>query len=201
MRVEGAQVTVDYFDVLGLPQRLGRAFTRASDAAGAEPLVVLGHDMWVQQFASDPQVVNRRSRINGVPHTVVGVMPAAFDYPEGAKAWVLSPRPVPLPPIDVPGDLLESRDVHYFKAIGRLKTWRHRRAGPAGSRPRSPPIRPAVPAEQRAGGRRGRAAAGLIVGDVRSALLMLLAAVGVVLLIACANIASLLLARGVGAPS
>ena len=61
VRVEGAQVTVDYFDVLGVPAALGRAFTRASDAAGGEPLVVLGHDMWVQQFASDPQVVNRRS--------------------------------------------------------------------------------------------------------------------------------------------
>jgi predicted permease len=198
VRVEGVQVTVDYFDVLGVPAALGRAFTRASDAARGEPLVVLGHNMWVQQFASDPQVVNRRPRINGIPHTVIGVMPAAFDYPEGAQAWVLSPRPVPLPPIDVPGDLLESRDVHFFKAIGHL------RPGVTTAQAQADLLAIAEDQSRRFPQSNGGRAVTVeplrdsIVGDVRSALLMLLSAVGVVLLIACANVASLLLARGSG---
>ena len=100
---------------------MGRTFSRAADGTTNEPLVVLSHAAWTGQFASDPQTVNRRVRINGTSHTVVGVMPASFDYPEGAKAWVLSPKAVPLPPIDVTGDLLESRGVHYFQAVARLR--------------------------------------------------------------------------------
>jgi putative ABC transport system permease protein len=137
-------------------------------------------------------------RFNNVPHTVVGVMPASFDYPEGAKAWVLSPKPVPLPPIDVSGELLESRDVHYFQAVARL------RPGVTADGARADLM--AIAADQarrfpESNGGRGIAIEPLhekIVGDVRSALLMLLGAVGVVLLIACANVASLLLARASG---
>ena len=65
--------------------------------------------------------MGRLLKINGVPHTVVGVMPDGFDYPLGSRAWLLSPRPVPLPPLDVEGDLLAQRDVRYFLAVGRLK--------------------------------------------------------------------------------
>jgi putative ABC transport system permease protein len=198
VRVPGAQVTVDYFDVFGLPAALGRTFGRGADATSSEPLIVLSRAAWVEQFGSDPQIITRRVRVNGVPHTVVGVMPAAFDYPEGARAWVLSSKPVPDPPIDVPGVLLESRDVHYFQAVGRLRpgvTLANARADLA-----------AIAAEQtrrfpESNGGRGVAMESLhdrIVGDVRGALLLLLGAVGVVLLIACANVASLVLARGSG---
>lgn len=197
-RVAGGLVTVDYFDVLGMPAALGRTFSRAADGATSEPLVVLSHDAWQKYFGADPQTVSRRVGINGVPHTVVGVMPPSFDYPEDAKAWVLSPQPVPLPPIDVPGDLIESRGVHYFLAIGRLKpdvTPEHASADLA-----------AIASDQarrfpESNGGRGAAVEPLhdrIVGDVREALFVLLAAVGVVLLIACANVASLLLARASG---
>ena len=198
VRVQGDLVTVDYFEVFGMPAALGRTFTRAADGTANEPLVVLSHDVWTVQFASDPQTVNRRVRVNGVPHTVVGVMPAAFDYPEGAKAWVLAPKGVPLPPIDVSGDLLESREVHYFQAVGRLRP---------GVTPEQARADLAALAEDQArrfpasNSGRGVGIQPLhekIVGDVRGALLMLLAAVGLVLLIACANVASLLLARASG---
>ena len=196
MRLHGTQVTVDYFDVFGMRAAVGRTFAKAGDSSTTEPLVVLSHALWVQQFASDPQVVNRRPRINGVPHTVVGVMPAAFDYPEGSRAWVLSPKPVPLPPIDVPGDLLESRDVHYFQAVARVRpdaTLEQTRTELAAI---SEDLGRRFPQSNSGRGMSAYSLHETIVGDVREALLMLLGAVGVVLLIACANVASLLLARG-----
>nr|MDP9324658.1 ADOP family duplicated permease [Acidobacteriota bacterium] len=198
VRVSGALVTTDYFDVFGMPAALGRTFSRAIDGNTNEPLVVLSHAAWTEQFSADPQIVSQRGRINGVAHTIVGVMPAAFAYPAGAKAWVLSAKAVPLPPLDIAGDLLESRGVHYFMAIGRL------RPGVTSEQARADL---AVIAESQArrfpesNGGRGIAIQPLrerIVGDVRDALYMLLAAVGVVLLIACANVASLLLARASG---
>jgi len=198
VRVHGTRVTVDYFDVFGTPAEIGRTFDRAGDAKTSEPLVILSHMAWMQQFASDPQIPGRRVRIDGVPHTVVGVMPASFNFPEGSKAWVLSAKSVPPPPIDVPGDLVSDRNVHYFQAVGRLK----------------PSVTPdlartdlgavASDLSQRfpeSNGGRGISVLALqekMVGDVRMVLLLLLGAVGVVLLIACANIASLLLARASG---
>jgi putative ABC transport system permease protein len=198
VRLSGTLVTVDYFDVFGMPAALGRTFSRSIDQASNEPLVVLSHAAWTQQFSADPQIVMRRVRINDVAHTIVGVMPASFAYPQGAKAWVLSPRPVPLPPLDIAGDLLESRGVHYFMAIGRL------RPGMALEQARADLEGLAENQARRfpeSDGGRSVALQPLqerIVGDVRDALYMLLAAVGVVLVIACANVASLLLARASG---
>ena len=198
VRVSGALVTTDYFDVFGMPAALGRTFSRAIDGSANEPLVVLSHAAWTEQFSADPQIVNQRVRINGVAHTIVGVMPASFAYPDGAKAWVLSTKAVPLPPLDISGDLLESRGVHYFMAVARLRP---------GVTPAQAQADLAVIADSQArrfpesNGGRGVAIQPLrerVVGDVRDALYMLLAAVGVVLLIACANVASLLLARASG---
>ena len=195
VRISGALVTVDYFDVLGVRAALGRPFGRAADAGTAEPLVVLSDDTWRHHFAADPTVVNTRVRINGVPHTVVGVMPAGTGYPEEAQAWVLSSKPVPVPPIDVAGDLLASRGVHYIKAIGRLL--------PGVNVEQGRQDLAAIAAQQASRFAESNSGRGIalrrlrdeIVGDVRAPLLLLLGAVGLVLLIACANVASLLLAR------
>jgi putative ABC transport system permease protein len=198
VRVSGTLVTADYFDVFGMSAELGRTFSRAVDGKTTEPLVVLAHSTWVQRFSADPQIAGRRARINGVVHTVVGVMPPLFAYPEGTKAWVLSAKAVPLPPLDIQGDLLENRDVHYFKAIARLKDGVTLAEAGADL---------SVLAEGQArrfpqsNGGRGAAIEPLqerIVGKVRDALYLLLYAVGLVLLIACANIASLLLVRATG---
>ncbi len=197
VRISGALVTIDYFDVLGVAALQGRTFG-AADAGSTEPRAVISAKTWRDTLASDPAVIGRLLRINGVPHTVMGVMPESFDYPLGARAWLLSSRPVPPPPFDVEGDLLEQREIQYFLAIGRLKpsvTLAQAQAevtaiaaDMAKRYPRSNQSQSALvePLHER------------IVGNVRRALLVLLGAVTVVLLIACANVASLLLARGSG---
>ncbi|MEN3336606.1 MAG: hypothetical protein V7647_282 [Acidobacteriota bacterium] len=195
VRVSGALVTVDYFDVLGTPAALGRTFSRAADAGTAEPLVVLSDDAWRDHFGGDPAVVNTRVRVNGIPHTVAGVMPPGVGYPGEAQAWVLSSKPVPVPPIDVAGDLLASRGVHYIKAIGRLL--------PGVTVQQGQQDLTTIAAQQATRFAESNAGRGIavrrlrdeIVGEVRAPLLLLLGAVGLVLLIACANVASLLLAR------
>ncbi|MBA2257532.1 MAG: ABC transporter permease, partial [Acidobacteria bacterium] len=198
VRVTGALVTVDYFDVFGTPAAMGRTFIRATDGATAEPLAVVSHESWQQSMGSDPGAIGRRLRINGIPHTVIGVMPASFDYPEGAQAWLLSPRPVPLPPIDVRGDLLESRSVVYFQAVGRLKTGTTAAQAQLDLGAIGDSMARRFPETNAGRGVTVQKLHDRIVGDVRDALLLLFGAVGVVLLIACANVASLLLARASG---
>jgi putative ABC transport system permease protein len=194
-RVASAIVTVDYFDVFAMPARLGRTFTAASDRGTAEPLVVLSETTWKRELAGDPAAAGRRIKINGTPHTILGVMPGAFDYPDDTGIWVLSPLVVPTSPLNLPGDLLTMRDVHYFEVVARLKPGvslgtahaelgaladRQARDFPDSNKDRLLGVRPL---------------SDVIVGGVRPALLMLLGAVGLVLLIACANVASLLLVR------
>jgi putative ABC transport system permease protein len=232
VRVTGALVTVDYFEVLGREATLGRAFTRAVDDGRQDPVAVLSYPAWRDTLASDPAIVGRLVRINGVPHTVLGVMPEGFDYPLGARAWVLSPLPVPPPPVDVSGDLLEERQIQYFQAVGRIVSTPNSQLPTPNSQTPTPNSQTPTPNAQtptltpnsrvtiegvraelaaiaadaatqypQTNANRGVFVEPLretIVGDVRSALLVLLAAVAVVLLIACANVASLLLARASG---
>ena len=195
--IQGAWVTSEFFDVLGAPPFLGRAFTRGQSGAGGEKLIVLSHAAWQQLYGDDAAVVGRRLRVSGEAYTVAAVMRPGFAWPQGAKFWLLSPLAVPPAPIDVK-DPLTNRDVQYFQAIGRLKsgvtladaqqdlkalgtTIQEQHAGTSGGREvRASPIR-----EQ-------------LVGGVRDALLVIQGAVGLVLLIACANVSSLLIARATG---
>jgi putative ABC transport system permease protein len=196
--IRGAIVTAGYFDVFGVQPIAGRAFSAASGAEATEPLVVLNETAWTQQLSSDPTAVGRPIRINGVAYTVIGIMPRSFDYPARSHVWVLSPKPVPTPSVDVEGDLLENRDIRYFSAVARLKP------GVTIAQAQADLSSIARDLAQRFPQSDARSAIALqrlrerIVGDVERVILLLLGAVGVVLLIACANIASLLLARASG---
>jgi putative ABC transport system permease protein len=194
-REAGAIVTADFFDVFGMAAARGRTFSRAADGATAEPLVVLSHDAWTKHFASDAQVVGTRARINAVAHTVVGVMPPAFRYPESAQLWVLSPKPVPTPPIDVRGELLESRGVRFFMAVARLRPEVSREQAHADLTTIAQDLSQRFPTSNAGRGVWLEPLHDRLVGNVRRALLVLLGGVAVVLLIACANVSSLLLAR------
>jgi putative ABC transport system permease protein len=195
VRVTGAHVTIDYFDVLGSRAALGRTFSRSADAGRTDPAAILSQRTWRDTLASDPGAVGRLVRINGVPHSIIGVMPDGFEYPLGASAWILSPLPVPPPPFDVEGDLLEERNIQYFLAIGLRKPDATVEQAQAELETIASDIGRRNPKTSAARGIRVEPLHDRIVGDVRLALLVLLGAVAVVLLIACANVASLLLAR------
>jgi predicted permease len=190
-------VTADYFDVFGVPPVAGHTFSGMASGA-SEPVVAINEAAWAQYLGSDPNAVGRSIRINGVAHTVVGIMPRSFDYPDRSNLWVLSPKPVPPPSMDVQGDLLTNRDVQYFLGVARLKPGMSIAQAEADLSTVTKRLAQQFPKSH---ARRGVALQRLheqVVGDVQRTILLLLAAVGAVLLIACANIASLLLARASG---
>ena len=193
-QLEGLYVTADFFDVLGVPAALGRTFRRSQDARSSERLAVLSHRAWEQVFGSSPSAVGARVPINGEPHTVVGVMPPRAEWPESARMWVLSTKDVPPSPLDIAG-MDADRDIRYFEAIARVRPNVSLEQAQDDVKRVGTAIQQAHPntsagRELRLGPIREQ-----IVGGVREALLILQTAVGLVLLIACANVSSLLIAR------
>jgi putative ABC transport system permease protein len=196
-QLQSSWVTSEFFDVLGTPPALGRTFTRSQNGARGEKLVVLSSTAWQQLFGGDAAAVGRGLRINGDSYSVAAVMPATFHFPPGADLWLLSSLPVPPSPIEVK-DPLTNRDVQYFQAVGRLK------AGVTLADARQD-LRLVASAIQQQNARtsagrdmRAKPIRDDLVGDVRDALLVIQGAVGLVLLIACANVSSLLIARATG---
>ena len=192
-QLEGALVTIDFFDVLGVRAALGRAFSRTTDKLG-DRVVVLSDQAWQRLFARSPQAIGQAVRVDAQSYSVIGVLPPKADWPEGSQLWLLSAKEVPPSPLDV-NDPTADRDVRYFEAIGRL------RPGVTVQQAQDDLHRVALSIQkqhpQTAAGRDVRVVPlrEEIVGDIRWALLVLQFAVGLVLLIACANVSSLLLAR------
>jgi putative ABC transport system permease protein len=193
IQVGAAYVTPGFFEVVGTPAEIGRPL---SSAAPTGKQVVLSHDAWHDLFQEDPSAVGATVRVNGDPYMVVGVMVDGFRWPADARVWVLSDKKVPPSPIDY-GDDPTHRDVRYFEAVARLRPdWSIAKAqGDLDS------VAAELAREHPATDDRDLKILPLreeLVGDVRPALIVLQGAVGVVLLIACANVSSLLLARTFG---
>ena len=192
-RLEAARVSASFFSILRAQPVLGRAFLPGEDQPGNNMVAVLSHALWQRRFGSDPAIINRQITLNGASYTVVGVMPASFETPRFTNAILAEPELwAPFAP-NLKDWTRDGRAVD--AAVARLK--------------------PGVTLEQAAGEMK-RIAAELeqqypksntgqsvsvaslhesLVGKSRTALLVLLCAVGFVLLIACANVANLLLAR------
>jgi putative ABC transport system permease protein len=184
-------VSEPFFDVLGSVPVLGRTFVPDDHRSGAGKVVVIGYSLWRELFGSDPASVGRSMVLDGDAHTVVGVMPPDFRYPEGADMWT------PVEPA-VPKEAIETRRLYWMVAVGRMRPGVDvetataalnatigalaREFGPEGANPFRAVVRPLV---------------GEVLGTTRQALLLLLGAVGAVLFIACANVANLLLSRSV----
>jgi predicted permease len=195
-RLVGAEVTSGFFDVFGTPAALGRTLRANSDRPG-DRLAVLGHGAWQRVFGSDPSVVGRSVRFGSVPMTVVGVMPESFAWPVDAEAWVLSDIVVPAPPLPMP-ELLTQRGLSYLDVVARLQPTVTLAAAQADLDTIGRRLAEAFPDNDKDRGYRLVPLHEQVTGRMRPSLLILLGVVGLVLLIASANVANLLLARGVG---
>ena len=197
MQFEASYVTAGFFDVLGARPAVGRTFTAAQDARGGERLVVLGIQAAEQAYGTAAAAVGQTIRVNGQACTIAGVMPRDFAWPDGARVWILARDPVPPSPIDVP-DPLTNREVRYFNAVARLKDGVSLESARADLHSVAQMLAKEHP--KTAEGREFRLVPirEELTGDVRRALLVIQGAVGLVLLIVCANVSSLLIARATG---
>src|SRR5262249_44531508 len=193
-RVAAGTASGDFFATLGVPLALGRTFNREEEPQGANNAVILSHDFWQRKFAGNPAVVGQALTLNGRSHTIIGVLPQRFKAPQELQTgrvvelWV--------PPGFSPANLCCS---HELQAIGRLRTGQSLARAQAEI---STIIAGVIKDYAEMYPKDGSAKTFLtpfqqeVVGDVGRTLWILLAAVLFVLLIACANVANLLLVRG-----
>jgi putative ABC transport system permease protein len=188
--VLGEQTTFEYFDVLGVRPEVGRVFREADDIPNAPRVVVLSHSLWIQRFGGDPSVIGRVVPINGENHEIIGVMPASFRAAlvTNAALW----RPMRLNPANPP------RNVAINHTIGRLRPGVSLAQAKAALATLSKQLEQTYPQSEVGKGVNPVPLQEQQVGNMRLALFVLLGAVGFVLLIACVNIANLLLARASG---
>lgn len=183
-RIPGISVSANYFEVLGAKPILGRTFGNGEDLAGNDRVVVLGEDLWRRTFGGDTSIIGRTIPLNGQQYTVIGVMP-----PELSSLY----RTVQLwSPLVFPEADRVNRNEHKYLVIGRIKS------GVTLAQAREQMTGIATRLEQQYKNGRGirlMQIEELWVANVRSALVLLMVAVGFVLLIACTNVANLLLAR------
>jgi putative ABC transport system permease protein len=186
-RVNAAYVSWNTFSFIGQPPALGRDFTESDDRDGAPPAVILGGTLWRARYGADPSIVGKTVRVGGVQSTVVGIMPPGFGFPDNSDMW--------LPLVALPQEERASRRARQLETLGRLRTGvtieqaTTELSGitsalatryPNTNRNTAPIVEPFA-----------------MSGPLLAALLALLAAAGFVQLIACANVANLMLARAV----
>ncbi len=189
-QVSGALVTHGFFDVLGVAPEAGRFFAPDEEVHGQTDVVVISHGFWLRYFGGDPQAIGRRMTIEGVDHRVIGVAPRGREYPLGAELWV------PLAFTD--HDLTTQRGAHYLRVLGRLKRDETLKTANTEIQGILGRLAELYPKTNKGSSARAEVLQESLVKGVRGALLILLAAVAAVLLIACTNVASLLLARATG---
>ena len=191
-RLIAASVSSGFFHLLGTPPLLGRTFIADEERMGANRVAVLSYELWRQSFGGDVSIIGQRVSFNGFPTTVIGVMPRGFTYPTWASLWQ------PIATVEATNPALAKRDVHSdSRTIGRLRAGADSAAVAIAMRPVEQHLAEVYPAEQ------GHWMTAVILplrdeilGSVRPMLLTIGGAVLLILLLACANVANLLLVRG-----
>jgi putative ABC transport system permease protein len=188
VQLRGARVSAHYFDIFGIKATLGRTFAADEDQTGKHRVAVLSHALWASQFGAEPGVIGRTILLDGFPHIVIGVLPAngAFDR-AFAQIW----RPLAFEPENM------TRNFHWFGAFAKLKPGVTLKQATSQMDAIGARIAKDYPDSNKGWGVTIDRFADIVVGtQLRQSLYVLLSAVGMVLLIGCANLANLTLARG-----
>ena len=188
-RLKGISVTANFFSVLGVQPALGRSFAAEEEWQGKDDVVIMSAGLWQRRFAADPSIIGRTVSLDGRPRTVIGVLPASFKFNNAAvDVWV---------PLGwTPQNVASTRRPHYLRVVARLKP------GVSVEQAQMDVQRIARDLEKRYPTTNTQMGVGVgplqewMVGPSRTALMMFLGAVAFVLLVACANVANLMLARG-----
>ena len=187
VQVAIADVTDNWFSMLGVRMQLGRAFTAGEEGVGKPKIAILSHTLWRSQFGAEASVVGRAIRLDGTQYTVVGVAQPGFDFPDAAQLWR---------PMAMQHSAQRCRGCRFFHGplalMKRGVTFEQARAE---SRAVAARLHTLYPVEEEGLDFDIQPLHEHFVGDTRAPLLVLLGAVGCLLLIACANVATLLLAR------
>ena len=188
-RLQGFLVTANFFDALGMKPIMGRNFTEEENQPGKDAVAIITHSLWQRRFGGDPEILNKTVTINTVARKVIGVMPENFNFPKGAEMYA---------PIAMTPELMKSRGSHSYYIIGRLKQGTPIESAQAEIDNIMARLEQQFPETNKGW---GATAFPLVADTVRqydTALWVMMGAVGFVLLIACANVANLMLARATG---
>jgi putative ABC transport system permease protein len=189
-RLSAAGVTGNYFQALGVQPMLGRTFLLENEKPGSDQVAVLSYALWQKRFGGDPEILNKTVTLDGRSCAVLGVMPQDFSFPQSAELWV---------PINFdisPG--MKQRKAHFLRPIGRLKAGVTLAQAQADTDAIARRLEEQFPDTNKSWNLRLVSLREQLVGNTRPTLFILFGAVGFVLLIACANVANLLLVRAAG---
>jgi putative ABC transport system permease protein len=187
-QVPGARISSGLFEILGIQPMMGRTFRAEEDSPTNDTVVILSYGLWQRRFAGNPNILGQSISVGNRPHTIIGVMPAGFRFPEVADMW----RPLAL------DTTMWTRNDHGLSAIARLKPNVTLEQAQGDMIAVARHIEEQNPVTNEGFGVTVSNLRDQLVGDYRKALMILLGVVSFVLLIACANVANLLLARSVG---
>src|SRR5882724_135020 len=186
-RIDGHGVSAGLFSLLGVEPQLGRAFRSEEDKPGGSHVVIISYGLWQRRFGSDPGIIGNPINLNGKSFIVVGVMPRTFQFPTRKdQLWV---------PLAFDAKEAGQRGSHYLEVIARIKPGVTLQQAQAEMTTIATRLQQQYPETNTSIGAVVTPLHEQVVGDIKPALLVLLGAVAFVLLIACANVANLLLAR------
>jgi putative ABC transport system permease protein len=186
LRLRGAAVTADVLPLLGVKTAAGRGFLPEEGRPDNNQVTMLSYDLWQRSFGSDPHIVGQRLTLNSKSYTVIGVLPAKFQFLSWAELWV---------PLSFTAEQENIRDTHSLNLIARLKPAVSLGQAQTEMNSITTQLQQEYPESNTGIGLRLVPLREQIVGDIRPVLLVLLGVVGFVLLIACANVANLLLSK------